>query len=54
MTSTIITMDPLAPPTTSLATLQSIPLMKALSLTLDVQPYTRVPWIIVDRNAEED
>jgi hypothetical protein len=42
------------PPTTSLDTLHSIPLMKALSSTLDVQPYTKVPWIIVDRNAEED
>jgi hypothetical protein len=47
-------MGPLGPPTTSLATLHPIPLMKALSSMLDVQPYTRVPWIIVDHNAEED
>jgi hypothetical protein len=47
-------MGPLGPPTTYLATLHSIPLMKVLSSMLDVQPYTKVPWIIVDRNAEED
>jgi hypothetical protein len=41
MTSTIITMGPLGPPTTSLATLHSIPLMKALSSVLS-KPHSTV------------